>query len=76
VGLFTNPYLVGAVLISTIMQLSVIYLPPLQAIFKTTALHSWQWIFILCVAGGPSVLIGFVRLLKNSWLGKPSVAKG
>ncbi|MDQ7094781.1 calcium-transporting P-type ATPase, PMR1-type [Desulfosporosinus sp. PR] len=76
VGLFTNPYLVGAVLISTIMQLSVVYLPPLQAIFKTAALHSWQWILILCVAGGPSVLIGFVRLFKSSWQGKTSIAKG
>lgn len=76
VGLFTNPYLVGAVLISTIMQLSVIYFPPLQAIFKTTPLNSWQWILILCVAGGPSVLIGFARLLKNSWRGKTVIAKG
>lgn len=74
VGLFTNPYLVGAVLISIIMQLSVIYLSPLQAIFKTTALQGWQWIFILCVAGGPSILIGFARLIKNSWHGKPSIA--
>jgi sarco/endoplasmic reticulum calcium-translocating P-type ATPase/golgi membrane calcium-translocating P-type ATPase len=76
VGLLTNPYLVGAVLVSTIMQLSVIYLPPLQAIFKTAALQSWQWILIFCVAGGPSILIGFARLLKNSWHGKPSIAKG
>ncbi|MGC7870402.1 calcium-transporting P-type ATPase, PMR1-type [Desulfosporosinus sp. SYSU MS00001] len=76
VGLFSNPYLVGAVLVSTLMQLSVIYLPPLQAIFKTTALHSWQWILILCVAGGPSILIGLARLLKNNWQGKPSIAKG
>jgi len=75
VGLFTNPYLVGAVLISTIMQLSVIYFPSLQAIFKTAPLVSWQWIFILCVAGGPSVLIGFVRLIKNSWQGKTVIAK-
>ena len=75
-GLFTNPYLVGAVLISTIMQLSVIYLPPLQAIFKTVPLQSWQWIIILCVSGGPSVLVGFARLLKNSWQGKTVIAKG
>ena len=76
VGLFTNPYLVGAVLVSTIMQLSVIYLPTLQVIFKTAPLQSWQWIFILCIAGGPSVLIGFTRLLKTSWQEKPSLAKG
>lgn len=76
VGVFTNLYLVGAVCISTIMQLSVIYVAPLQVIFKTTPLVSWQWILILCVAGGPSVLIGFARLLKNSWQGKTVIAKG
>lgn len=65
VGLFSNPLLVLAVMISTTMQLSVIYIPFLQAIFKTTALCSWQWFVILAVAGGPSVLIGMVRLLRS-----------
>ncbi len=66
VGLLSNPFLVGAVLISTIMQLSVIYVPFLQAIFKTAPLVSWQWIVILVVAGGPSVIIGIVRLFRNT----------
>lgn len=70
VGMFSNPYLVGAVAASTLMQLSAIYLPPLQAIFKTAALTGWQWGMILVVAGGPSVLIGFARLIKNTWEGK------
>lgn len=76
VGLFSNPYLVAAVLISTLMQLSVVYLPPLQVIFKTAPLLSWQWGLILTVAGGPSVLIGLWRLVKNTWLGNTSVARG
>jgi len=76
VGLFSNLYLVGAVMVSTIMQLCVIYLEPLQAIFKTAPLVSWQWILILCVAGGPSVLIGLARFIKLSWQGKVVIAKG
>jgi Ca2+-transporting ATPase len=76
VGLFSNPYLVGAVLISTLMQLSVIYFPPLQVIFKTVPLVSWQWVLILCVTGGPSVLMGFARLFKSSSQVKPSIVKG
>lgn len=76
VGLFSNPYLVAAVLISTLMQLSVVYLPPLQAIFKTASLLSWQWGFILTVAGGPSILIGLWRLVKNTWHGDTSIARG
>lgn len=67
IGIFSNPVLVLAVLISTIMQLSVIYLPLLQNIFKTTALVGWQWLLILAVAGGPSVLIGLVRVLRNAF---------
>lgn len=66
VGLLSNPYLVAAVVTSTLMQLSVIYLSPLQAIFKTAPLQLWQWGIILLVAGGPSILIGLWRLIKNA----------
>lgn len=67
VGIFSNPYLVAAVAVSVAMQLSVIYIPALQAIFKTAPLHGWQWGLILSIAGGPSFLIGFARLIKNTW---------
>lgn len=76
VGIFSNPYLVAAVATSTMMQLSVIYLPPLQAIFKTTALLGWQWGLILLVSGGPSVLIGLYRLARNTWGGRSSMVAG
>lgn len=66
VGIFSNPLLVAAVGISSIMQLSVIYLPFLQAMFKTAALGLWQWGIILLVAGGPSIIIGIIRLYRNS----------
>jgi Ca2+-transporting ATPase len=65
VGIFSNPLLVLAVMASVTMQLSVIYLPVMQAIFKTAAISGSQWILILIVAGGPSVLIGIVRSLKS-----------
>lgn len=67
IGLFSNPYLVAAVATSITMQLSVIYIPVLQAIFKTTALVGWQWELILAVAGGPSIIIGLARLGRNAW---------
>ena len=37
-GLMSNPYLLGVVLLSVALQLCVIYLPSLQAIFHTSAL--------------------------------------
>lgn len=76
VGIFSNPYLVAAVAVSTLMQLSVIYLPPLQAIFKTTGLVGWQWGLILVVAGGPSVFIGLYRLVRSTWRGRTSMVGG
>lgn len=76
VGIFSNPYLVGAVATSTLMQLSVIYLPPLQAIFKTAPLIGWQWGLILIIAGGPSILIGLYRLVRGTLLGHTSIAGG
>jgi P-type Ca2+ transporter type 2C len=76
VGIFSNPYLVAAVAISTLMQLSVIYLPPLQVIFKTAPLVGWQWGLILLVAGGPSILIGLYRLARSTWRGRTTMVSG
>ncbi|NLO98378.1 MAG: calcium-transporting P-type ATPase, PMR1-type [Peptococcaceae bacterium] len=66
VGIFSNPLLLLAVATSISMQLMVIYLPVMQAIFKTAALGAWQWILILIVAGGPSILIGMARSFRTA----------
>lgn len=67
VGLFSNLWLVGAVTVSTTMQLCAVYLPFMQPIFKTASLGLGNWALILLVAGGPSLLIGLTRLIRNSW---------
>lgn len=51
VGIFSNMLLVAAVAISVTMQLSVIYLPFLQPIFKTVPLNAFHWMIILLTAG-------------------------
>ena len=50
IGLLGNPFLILAVIISTVMQLSVVYLPGLGSVFKTVPLHAEQWVLILLVA--------------------------
>lgn len=47
INLFTNMYLVGAVTVSIIMLLSIIYVPVLMAIFHTTALNLGQWLIVV-----------------------------
>lgn len=56
VGLLTNPYLIGAVLISATLQLAVDYVPFLQPIFHTVPLNGLHWAFILVISAAPTVL--------------------
>jgi len=51
-GFWGNPYLVGAVACSSLMQLAVLYLPGLQQVFQTEALLFWQWVLIVLLSGG------------------------
>ncbi|WP_428978955.1 calcium-translocating P-type ATPase, PMCA-type [Clostridium tanneri] len=51
IKLFTNPYLVGAVAISITMILCVLYIPFMQAVFHTSALHIGQWGIVLFFSG-------------------------
>jgi P-type Ca2+ transporter type 2C len=46
---FQNLYLLGAVLISSIMQVAVIVVPWLQRIFYTTSLKPADWVMILTI---------------------------
>ncbi|MBU0662535.1 HAD-IC family P-type ATPase [Candidatus Micrarchaeota archaeon] len=47
---FSNRYLVAAVLVSIAMQFAVVYVAPLQAVFRTVPLAPFDWvlIFALC----------------------------
>ncbi len=53
-GLFRNPLLWGAIGISLVLHLAVIYLPFLQSAFSTEALSARDWLF--CAAAASSVL--------------------
>lgn len=61
-------FLVGALGISWISFLSVIYIPPLAAIFKTVSLPLWNWAPILLVVTASAKLSKPVSRL---WIGAP-----
>ena len=63
VGLFKNKLLVSAVLVSLIVCLSVIYVPFLQSIFKTTALSIAEIMIIVGISS-----IGFIYLEIHKWM--------
>ncbi len=55
-GLFANPYLVGAVFVSAVLQLMVVYVPFLQPVFHTVSLNGLHWGVILVISAAPTVL--------------------
>jgi len=54
VGLFSNRWLWGAVLLSLLLQTAVVYVPVLQQAFSTVPLSAGDWLF--CSAVASSVL--------------------
>ncbi len=64
-GLLTNPYLIGAVLISATLQLAVDYVPFLQTIFHVVPLKGIHWVYILAISAAPTVCSTLFRHLMD-----------
>jgi Ca2+-transporting ATPase len=56
INFFSNPYLIIAVLSSVFLQLAVVYLPFMQAVFKTAPLNTFHWTVVLSVTGAATLL--------------------
>jgi Ca2+-transporting ATPase len=56
---FTNLYLLGAVGVSVIMLISIVYIPLFQGVFHTIPLNFGQWLIILFFSG----IISFINSL-------------
>ena len=65
-GLFTNPHLVGAIVISGLLQLSVVTLPFAQSVFEVATHLTWEWILIGGLALTPVTIIEIVKILQRS----------
>jgi Ca2+-transporting ATPase len=53
-GLFSNPWLWGAVLVALVLQVAVVYVPFLQQAFSTVSLRFGDW--LRCATVASSVL--------------------
>jgi len=63
IGLFSNPKLMGAVLLTIVLQMAITYSPPLQPIFHTTALTAGE--LAACIVVSSTV---FVAVEGEKWL--------
>ena len=54
IGMFSNAWLWGAIVLSLMLQVAVIYVPVLKKAFSTVSLSAGDW--LRCAAAGSSVL--------------------
>jgi Ca2+-transporting ATPase len=62
-GLFSNPYLFGAVAVSGLLQFSAVALPFARPVFESVEHHAWEWVALLLLALTPVTLIEAAKLL-------------
>jgi Ca2+-transporting ATPase len=65
-GLFTNPHLLGAILISGLLQLGVVALPFAQRMFETTSLDGGEWLIVFGLALLPVTIIEIAKLILSA----------
>src|SRR5690625_7863109 len=58
---FSNIYLLIAVISSLLLLLIVIYVEPLQIIFKTSPLRITDWLLIVVLSAVPTVMFGYAK---------------
>jgi Ca2+-transporting ATPase len=63
-GLFSNPHLFGAIMISGLLQLSAVTLPFTQPIFEITTHLTWEWLLIGGLSLTPVTIIEIAKLLR------------
>lgn len=61
VGVFSNPAMNKAFLVGLAMQLAVLCLPPLQAVFQTVTMDVHEWTVVLALAVTPVVICEIVK---------------
>jgi P-type Ca2+ transporter type 2C len=66
VGLFANKWLWAAVLLSLVLQATVIYIPFLQQAFSTVELSAGDWLSCLAVASSVLWLRELGKLIRRA----------
>ncbi len=65
IGIFTNPYVIGAFVIAAVLQLSVILLPFLNPIFNVVQLSLAQWVSAIGISFVMIPVVELIKLIKR-----------
>lgn len=70
VGFFENKYLVGALILGTILQVGVVCIPSVAKIFNLVPLNSIQWIYVTLISISPIVIMEMQKKFNEIKFGK------
>jgi Ca2+-transporting ATPase len=73
---YSNPLLWAAVVLSVALQVAVVYLPPLQRAFRTTALSPGDWVVAIVVASTVLIVMELVKLVLRARAGAQATSGG
>jgi Ca2+-transporting ATPase len=62
---FSNLYLIGAIILSVLLQVAVVYVPVMNIVFKTTALSPYHWGYMCAVMAAMFVIGTAITRLIN-----------
>lgn len=64
IGMFSNPYLIGSIIIGLLLQVMVISVPVLAGAFKLQMLSPGSWCLVLGLALVPEIVNEFFKIIK------------
>jgi Ca2+-transporting ATPase len=74
-GLFSNPYLLAAIVASVLLQIGTVTIPGVRNVFGVDELPMWDWWLIVVLALAPVTIIEVAKLIRAR-LSMRSSAKG
>ena len=63
-GFFTNPFLLGAIAVSALLQLSVVTLPFARPVFESVSHFAWEWLLLIVFALTPVTVIEIAKVIR------------
>jgi Ca2+-transporting ATPase len=71
-GLFSNPYLLAAIVASVLLQIGTVTIPGVRHIFGVDELPMWDWWLILVLALAPVTIVEVTKLIRARLLMRSS----
>ncbi|MBQ9658902.1 MAG: calcium-translocating P-type ATPase, PMCA-type [Clostridia bacterium] len=69
-GFFDNKYLIGALILGTIMQVAVVVIPQVAEVFKLVPLNKIQWLYTFLISISPLIIMEAQKKLNEIKFGK------